>query len=498
MSSALRRGRLATAFITFLAMFGLLAGATPTTARAADTGTISGTITDSHGPVANALVTAYSSINDGTSVATDAEGNFTFTLSYGAYRILASDSAHHLMRWIGGTDYDTATAYTVSAAPVTAVTTSLVRLATINGTVRLPNGNPAAGAQVIAWTNAGDSGASGTTDASGHISLMVSPGTYLVQAELAGSYPITFYSTAGSVTQRAQGTTFTLEEDATKTTDITFDTGIRFTGTITSAGAKPTGNVSVIGWQQVGSAWKAVGQGTYNSGAGTYDLLLGAGIYIISFNQSSAGRYAERRVVVTAGEANQTLNVDCLPLYDTVATPTITGTAAVGSALTANPGTWSPTPDSFTYQWLRNDAEIAGATASTYTVGTADQGAKLAVIVTAIKAGYFHDYYQSEPTATVPTLPTPSLKTITGHAPKISGTAKVGKTLKFSRGTWSPSGLTFAYRWYRNGIAIKGATKTTYKATKSDKGKYLTVKVTAQRTGYKTLSLTSKKTAKVR
>lgn len=67
--------------------------------------------------------------------------------------------------------------------------------------------------------------------------------------------------------------------------------------------------------------------------------------------------------------------------------------------------------------------------------------------------------------------------------PKISGTAKKGKTLTVSTGTWSPAPASYAYRWYRNGKAIAKATKRTYKLTKKDRKRKITAKVTARRSG---------------
>src|SRR5579872_6180696 len=61
------------------------------------------------------------------------------------------------------------------------------------------------------------------------------------------------------------------------------------------------------------------------------------------------------------------------------AAPTISGTPQVGQVLTASNGTWSSdTTPTYGYQWQRCDsagancAAIAGATASTYTVQSAD------------------------------------------------------------------------------------------------------------------------------
>jgi uncharacterized delta-60 repeat protein len=67
--------------------------------------------------------------------------------------------------------------------------------------------------------------------------------------------------------------------------------------------------------------------------------------------------------------------------------PVISGTPTVGSTLSASTGTWSgDEPISFSYQWLQDGGPIAGATASSYIVSSADQGHQLAVEVTATNA----------------------------------------------------------------------------------------------------------------
>jgi hypothetical protein len=95
-----------------------------------------------------------------------------------------------------------------------------------------------------------------------------------------------------------------------------------------------------------------------------------------------------------------------------------------------------------------------------------------------------------------PTTPTVrvALATQKSFTPKISGYAAVGMTLSI---TGTPTGTTLSYRWKRNGAAISGATKSTYKVATADLGKKLTVTVTSKRSGYTTLSKTSAATAAV-
>jgi len=174
----------------------------------------------------------------------------------------------------------------------------------------------------------------------------------------------------------------------------------------------------------------------------------------------------------------------------TVGAVSISGTAAVGKKLTAKPGTWDD-GTTFTYQWLRSGTPIAGKTASTYTLTAADRGKVISVKVTAVNETTGNAVVTAKTAAvkygTIAKAPTP----------KISGTVKVGKTLTVKKGTWD-SGVTFTYQWYRSGKKISGATKSTYKLVKADKGKTIKVKVKAKKAGYTTVTKTSKATAKVK
>lgn len=166
-------------------------------------------------------------------------------------------------------------------------------------------------------------------------------------------------------------------------------------------------------------------------------------------------------------------------------TPTISysGTAKAGTVMTAHRGTWTPATTSNSYQWNIGGVPIPGATHSTYTVTAAARGQYLTVTVIGNKSGYL----PTAKTSAAIYVPKIFSKKVT---PTITGTAKSGHTLTAHRGTWSPK-PAYTYRWYRNGVAVSGATHSTYKLTSKDKGKKITVKVTGKRSGYTTVTKTS-------
>jgi hypothetical protein len=202
------------------------------------------------------------------------------------------------------------------------------------------------------------------------------------------------------------------------------------------------------------------------------------------------------RVVVTGlktnyTETNRSAETDVVDNGTLTATPTpkITGTAAVGATLTAVPGTWAPAKVALAYQWARDGKDIEGATASTYTLKPADLDATLTVSVTGSRVGYNPVTKTSAKSGSV------GKGTLSVKGVKVSGTPKVGKTLTAEPGTWSPSGVSLSYQWYRGSSKINGATKSTYKLATVNKGKLVSVRVTATLDGYTTLG---KQSAKVK
>ena len=83
-------------------------------------------------------------------------------------------------------------------------------------------------------------------------------------------------------------------------------------------------------------------------------------------------------------------------------------------------------------------------------------------------------------------------------APKVKGTAKVGKRLRVTQGTLNPTAVERKIQWLANGKKIKKATKRRLKVTSKLRGKKITVRVTVSAPGYATLVLKTRPTAKVK
>ena len=162
--------------------------------------------------------------------------------------------------------------------------------------------------------------------------------------------------------------------------------------------------------------------------------------------------------------------------------PAISGTVQVGQTLTADVSGISDTDGldnvSYSYQWLADDTDIAGATASTYTLTASEQSKAIKVRVTFTDDRDNAESLTSEATAAVAARPnTPA----TG-VPAISGTVQVGQTLTADvSGISDTDGLnnvTFSYQWLRNDDAeIAGANGETYTLAPDDEGKTIKVKV---------------------
>lgn len=168
--------------------------------------------------------------------------------------------------------------------------------------------------------------------------------------------------------------------------------------------------------------------------------------------------------------------------------PTISGTAEVGRALTAQAET--PATGIPAYQWYRSGTAVSGAVSSTYTLTPADLDQAMTVRVTVSVEG-------SSPLSGV-SAPTERVRpgTLSAPTPTIAGKARAGHTLTAKPGTW-PSDSMLKYQWFRSGVPVTGAVLTSYRLTANDVGKIISVRVTGTKTGYTALEKISATTAAV-
>ena len=190
--------------------------------------------------------------------------------------------------------------------------------------------------------------------------------------------------------------------------------------------------------------------------------------------------------------ANSSQTAEVLPeAPSNTALPTISGTAKQGKTLTEAHGSWTNSPTSYAYQWLRCDSTgancvaISGATAQTYVLVEADVGRTIRVQETATNSGGAGAPASSAPTAVVAPPPAPT----NTAPPTISGTAQQGKTLTAAHGAWTGSPTGYSYQWQRcdatgaNCVAISGATAQTYVLVAEDVGHTIRVQEKASNAG---------------
>jgi hypothetical protein len=147
--------------------------------------------------------------------------------------------------------------------------------------------------------------------------------------------------------------------------------------------------------------------------------------------------------------------------------PRLTPEPTVGVAVRAEVAA-----DDAAHQWLLDGAEITGAESASYTPLPADAGKRLQCKLSAGGASVI-----SEPQ----TVAAAAFKT--ASRPGFRGEPVVGGTLSAIAGPWSPI-PTLSYQWLRDGETIDGATEDTLVVPAGCAGKEVSIRVTAERTGY--------------
>ncbi|QUC00041.1 hypothetical protein [Cellulosimicrobium cellulans] len=393
-----------------------------------------------------------------------------------AYTLLPGDEGRELVVEVTGTRVGYATRTSSSTPVVVAAGTLVPQVPTVVGTARV-----------------------GAT-------LAASPGTWSPAATLAYQWHRGATAIAG-----ATSSSYVLTP-----ADLGHQVAVVVTGTAPGyapreVASAPTAKVTagvltaptpvVSGTARVGSRLAAAA-GTWTAGTRlAYQWSVGGAKVAGATGATFTPRVADRGKVVTvtvtgtnAGYTTRAVTSKATgKVADGVLTPgavKISGTARVGSVLKASAGTWSPKP-TLSYQWKRNGAAIKGATKTSYTLTTADHGKRITVTVTGRATGYVARSATSAATAGVVRA------FVRTAAPVVVGTAQVTRTLTARPGSWSPA-ASFSYQWKRNGVAIAGATRSTYKLTAADQGRRITVTVTGKRAAWVTASRTSAATAAVK
>jgi hypothetical protein len=182
--------------------------------------------------------------------------------------------------------------------------------------------------------------------------------------------------------------------------------------------------------------------------------------------------------------------------FGDVGSPTVSpsGTVRPGATLTVAHGSgFAASGVTYSYVWKRSVGggaylAIPGATKSAYVLQLADVNNNVEAFVTASRSHFTSVTLPSSPIPVAPPVAiaatvAPSITGVTA-----AGTAQVGGKLTVNVGTWNTASLTYAYQWYRNNIAIPGATGSTYTPIATSYGDQVQAQVTVSRTGYGTAS----------
>ncbi|MGO9247849.1 MAG: hypothetical protein ACLQQB_10730 [Solirubrobacteraceae bacterium] len=275
------------------------------------------------------------------------------------------------------------------------------------------------------------------------VAITNAKGEYIVEGLAEGDYKVEFFPKFGSglnfVTQYYKNSLSLATAEKVKVLDgktkekinAELQVGGEISGTVTDASTH--GPVSkVINVFAYNTSGGTPVEAALTNAKGEYTLRgLATGEYVIEFidlvggSPSYIGQFYNDQsnpvdaTPVPAKQAGTTPGIDAALVREepvNTGAPVAGGTPAVGSTLTCTKGSWTggPTP-AFAYEWLRNGSPIAGASANTYVVQSADQGTGLSCAVTATNE-YGHTTATSN-TLTVPFLSPSTTTTIVTTAP---------------------------------------------------------------------------------
>ena len=175
--------------------------------------------------------------------------------------------------------------------------------------------------------------------------------------------------------------------------------------------------------------------------------------------------------------------------------PTVSGTPQVDETLTADTSLIDDgnglNTATYEYRWTAGGSNIDGATGSSLTLTSSQEGQTIQVTVSFTDDDGFSETATSVATAAVAA----KANTPATGAPTISGTTQVGETLTAdTSGISDDDGLSnviYSYQWIAGGTDISGATGSTYTLTASEQGQTIQVRVDFEDDAGNSESLTS-------
>jgi Ca2+-binding RTX toxin-like protein len=251
--------------------------------------------------------------------------------------------------------------------------------------------------------------------------------------------------------------------------------------------AKPTGSVTITGAATQNQTLTASNTLADNDGLGTITYswyrddvaITNATQSTYTLTQTDVGKKISVKAGYTdnAGTSESVISIATSSVTNVNDTPkgnvTISGTANQNQILTAN-NTLTDLDGlgTITYQWLSNNKEISNSTQSTYKLAQSDVGN-----VISVKASYTDGFGSKEIVISSSTTKIENVNDAPTGNVSIAGTVVQNQTLTASNTLADADELgAISYLWLREGIEIKGATKTTYTLTQADVGKTITVK----------------------
>ena len=397
----MRRGPL----LVLSACLAVIAFGPLSSAQAAGTASIKGTVTSVKGakPLAGIVVTARN--EDGVAVksaTTEATGKYSLTaLSEGEYTVTFEDRTETYLTQEKATNPSL-----LKEAEAQTLNAKLKESGAITGTVS------------NAATGVGLEGASVFVEGSGN-SYETSTGAgghYSIKAVLPGTYEIAISDYAAGYLPQSTSTTV---EEGPAVVSVGLVEGAKISGTVTDAVSHAgLAKIDVYAYNAAGGFGGAAStnaSGEYTiTGLETGSYKLGffwefseaelkafenapreIPKYISQYYNGQLSLSSANPVAATAGATTGDVNVamvQSLPVN--TAAPAVSGASTVGSPLSCSTGSWTGEPEltlatgwpltsPFAYQWLRNGVAVSGATSNTYVLQAADVGQGFVCEVTA-------------------------------------------------------------------------------------------------------------------